>query len=207
MIALAIGLTRAWVRLYTKGLPPERRETRRAEIDSDLWEQGYDGESNGNDPQETGLQVLFRLLAGIPADLTWRLQERGAAKASRDRSIKMNQSLPMRALLIAALMVAAFPLIIGILVSVGANGEMSDSERALFGPAQIIIGGVIICGLILSRRMPAVGIGLVAIGVIAISAMWYWAAMITIPAGLGLIAIAYYQGRRITGAEGAGGSG
>ena len=37
-LALAVGMTRSWVTLYTSGLPRELRDARRAEIDSDLWE-------------------------------------------------------------------------------------------------------------------------------------------------------------------------
>ena len=37
MMRLVTGLMRGWVRLYTAGLPPDRRDDRRAEIASDLW--------------------------------------------------------------------------------------------------------------------------------------------------------------------------
>ncbi len=67
MMKRAIGLTRRWVGLYTKGLPPEVRDARRAEIESDLWEQGEDGTANGSQPDETALQVFVRLLLGVPA--------------------------------------------------------------------------------------------------------------------------------------------
>ena len=39
MLALATAFTRGWVGLYTIGLPKVSAQARRAEIDSDLWEQ------------------------------------------------------------------------------------------------------------------------------------------------------------------------
>ena len=108
----------------------------------------------------------------------------------------MNESWTMRGLLAVALAIAAIPLVIGILVILGLNGELDNTERALFGPPQIFIGGAIIGGLAISTRKPGLGIGLVVVGTIAISALWYWAAMITIPIGLGLTAVAYFRARR-----------
>lgn len=37
------GFVRAWVRLCTAGLPPGLRDSRRDEIDADLWEQAVQG--------------------------------------------------------------------------------------------------------------------------------------------------------------------
>jgi hypothetical protein len=39
LLALAIALTRAWTRTYTRGLPLDLRAQRREEVDCDLWEQ------------------------------------------------------------------------------------------------------------------------------------------------------------------------
>jgi putative membrane protein len=82
MMTLAATLTRRWVRLYTAGLSPEVRDARRAEIESDLWE-------NSSDSEETRRQVLGRLLLGMPADLSWRLEQRGAQRdtAKSDKGI------------------------------------------------------------------------------------------------------------------------
>ncbi len=45
--ALASRLTRRWVRMYTAHLDPARRDTRRAELASDLWEHQADAQRMG----------------------------------------------------------------------------------------------------------------------------------------------------------------
>jgi hypothetical protein len=61
----AIAATRLWTRLYTAGLPREVRESRRAEIESDIWESLHD-------PTASGPQILLRLAAGVLDDVSWR---------------------------------------------------------------------------------------------------------------------------------------
>jgi hypothetical protein len=77
-----IRLTRCWVRLYTAGLPTEVREARRAELESDLWEQEQEAGAAGCRPTTTAIHVLWRFMLGIPADLSWR-QQRGGSKIFR----------------------------------------------------------------------------------------------------------------------------
>ena len=192
MLALAIALTRSWTATYTRGLPAAVRDARCAEIDCDLWEHQRLAELQGS--TGTAVEILQRLICGLPADVTWRFEAGTSARSGKVTQV--NESLLMRGLFTIALATAAFPLIIGILVFVGLNGEMSDSERAWFGPIQIAIGGTIICGLVVSLRRPVLGIGLVAAGVIAISVLWYWAAMITVPIGFVLLAVANSRARR-----------
>ena len=45
--ALAARLTQRWVRAYTAHLDPDRRDTRRAELASDLWEHEADAKRMG----------------------------------------------------------------------------------------------------------------------------------------------------------------
>lgn len=61
----AAGLARLWTRVYTAGLDPSLRETRRAEIESDLWESQQDPAGRG--------QILPRLVAGLVDDVLWRV--------------------------------------------------------------------------------------------------------------------------------------
>ena len=58
LLAVSIGLTRRWVHVYTAGLPSESRFARRAEIESDLWEQMQEAARAGNPTSSTGLRVL-----------------------------------------------------------------------------------------------------------------------------------------------------
>ena len=72
--ALASRMTQRWVRAYTAHLDPARRDTRRAELASDLWEHEADARRTGLGSLRMNAQMLRRLLAGIPADLSWRRQ-------------------------------------------------------------------------------------------------------------------------------------
>ena len=69
LLSVAIVLVRAWTRVYTWRLPQPLRESRRAEIESDLWESRHDAGRR----QSPAVQVIVRLLLGIPDDLQWRM--------------------------------------------------------------------------------------------------------------------------------------
>ena len=70
---LAIVLVRVWTRIYTWRLPHAICESRRAEIESDLWESRHDRAAG----IASAFQMIARLLLGIPDDLTWRVAHRG----------------------------------------------------------------------------------------------------------------------------------
>ncbi len=78
---LPVRLARSWVAFYTRGLPADCRDARRAEISSDLWEQRHDGLANGS--ASVPASVVGRMLAGMPADISWRVQERGVARQEK----------------------------------------------------------------------------------------------------------------------------
>jgi hypothetical protein len=62
---VAAGVARWWTRVYTAGLPADLRESRRAEVESDLWESLADGAPSHH--------ILARTALGLPDDLTWSL--------------------------------------------------------------------------------------------------------------------------------------
>jgi hypothetical protein len=64
------AIVRAWTRLYTWRLPAFARDTRRAEIDSDLWEFTHDRDVDRS--IAPALHVMARLVAGMPDDVSWR---------------------------------------------------------------------------------------------------------------------------------------
>jgi hypothetical protein len=67
-----------WVAFYTRGLPSEVRQDRRDEIADDLWCQRDDAAEAGRDDRSVGGEILARLLLGVPADVGWRLEQRGS---------------------------------------------------------------------------------------------------------------------------------
>ncbi|MGE3075822.1 MAG: hypothetical protein AB7N24_19060 [Dehalococcoidia bacterium] len=64
------AIARRWVKAYTRGLPEGARDSRRAEVDSDIWEHLHDSSRRA-----PGLEIFLRSILGIPADLTWRLEQ------------------------------------------------------------------------------------------------------------------------------------
>ena len=71
---LAARLTYRWVRVYTAHLDSDRRDTRRAELASDVWEHEVEAKRAGLGSLRVNAQIRRRLLAGVPADLSWRRQ-------------------------------------------------------------------------------------------------------------------------------------
>lgn len=201
-VAFAVGVVRTWVALYTLGLPRKLREARRIEIDCDLWEQRQLAGYMREPPFGTAVEILARAALGIFSDITWRVQ--AGLSARSDRSIKMNGSLVMRGVFFLALAVAVAPAGFGVSVMAG-NGEWdSATERITVASLWIAAALTMAAGLALSTSRPAAGIGLLVAGVIAISALWYWIAMITIPIGIALVAIAYFRARGTGWPHGAG---
>jgi len=202
-VALAVGMTRTWVALYTLGLPRELRNGRRAEIDSDLWEHQRTAEFLEQRQGETSLQLLTRLVLGVPSDVTWRL-ETGRSDRS-ERSISVNESGTMRSLVVVGVVVALFLVVTGIGAVVDALvQEDLASGQAGFGVISVLAGAAVGSGLLTSRRNPLLGIGLVAAGAITVAAAWYWMLMITIPVGIAMVAIAFFRARQTGWPRGAG---
>ena len=76
----AARVARHWTRLYTAGLPADVRDTRRAEVESDLWESLLDATGSRH--------ILARLALGVVDDLTWSLtQMETSTRASAKWSI------------------------------------------------------------------------------------------------------------------------
>jgi uncharacterized protein (TIGR03435 family) len=70
-LRLAVNCVRAWTWLYTCRMPPSARETRRAEIASDLW----DSQCDAAPEPALALHILVRLVTGMPDDLGWRVEQ------------------------------------------------------------------------------------------------------------------------------------
>jgi hypothetical protein len=92
------------VRLYTAGLPTEVRKARRAELESDLWEQEQEAGAAGCWPTTTALHVLRRFMLGIPADLSWRQQQGGSRifrKAGRGATAAIRRNWALGTVILA----------------------------------------------------------------------------------------------------------
>jgi TonB family protein len=77
--ALIVACVRCWTRVYTWRLPPELRDARRAEIESDLWEGLHDPRMT---PSDLNVQMVTRLTLGAVDDLAWRLTQGTVSSAA-----------------------------------------------------------------------------------------------------------------------------
>ena len=82
---VAVGLVQWWVHLYTLGMGHAVADARRAEVESDLWECLHDRRSDA-DFSARSIEILGRLVRGVPADLAWSMEERRPA-VSRSKSV------------------------------------------------------------------------------------------------------------------------
>lgn len=86
------ALVRRWVALYTLGLPPEIKQRRRDEIDDDLWCQTQEAAASNRADRTVAGEILARLVFGVPADVSWRIEQRrhGSSPARSGRSYTVN---------------------------------------------------------------------------------------------------------------------
>lgn len=73
-----------WVASYTRGLPTEVRDARRAELRSDLFEHLRQVAGDGHGRLRRSLQVLGRVVRGMPDDLAWRFAQQAAARPAAE---------------------------------------------------------------------------------------------------------------------------
>jgi hypothetical protein len=164
-------VVRGWVAIYTLGLPAVMRIRRRDEVAADLAEEELHAIRRGD---RSGLfpQRLIRLLAGMPADVAWRLID--APAMARDLRIPMAwvpltrwTLVPLAVISIGAagaLTVVAVPLVTGaadpatwqgwgpVGFAVGCIGVLISTVVAVPWPrrAAMIVAGAVIVGLLAS---------------------------------------------------------
>jgi hypothetical protein len=86
------ALVRRWVSVYTLGLAPEIKQRRRDEIDDDLWSQAQEATEAGRADRSLAGEILARLVFGVPADVSWRIEQRrfGKPRPGHERSLAMH---------------------------------------------------------------------------------------------------------------------
>lgn len=67
--SVAARLVLAWVRFYTRDVVADEARPRRAELESDVWEQINDPDVR---PGARSAFLLWRAIRSVPADLAWR---------------------------------------------------------------------------------------------------------------------------------------
>jgi hypothetical protein len=118
LLRLALGLVRGWSRAYTWRMPSGLAASRRAGIESDLWDFQHDPDcARGLNP---AMHVIGRLLCGVPDDLAWRVERAGDGD-----DIVLRRAVAVTA--VAAALFAAF----WILPAWMRQGEPTDRTRVV----------------------------------------------------------------------------
>jgi hypothetical protein len=84
------ALVRRWVAVYTRGLPADVRQDRRDEIDDDLWSQLLESSDSGRTDRSLAGEIVARLVLGVPADVSWRMEQ---IRFARDRATRGRSAL------------------------------------------------------------------------------------------------------------------
>jgi hypothetical protein len=82
-----------WVALYTRGLPGEVRDARRAELRSDLFEHRRHAAAGGHGRLRWSLQVGGRVVRGMPDDLWWRFAQQAASRPATEVAARRRRLL------------------------------------------------------------------------------------------------------------------
>ncbi len=170
----AARLGRRWVKIYTSRLPPAEGQQRRDEILSDLWEHRNDSMSSGHSELRHNLEVIERVLSGIPADLSWR---RGILRSQLrpETGDPMTTQAPVPRSTLALIivsglgMVAPFPFLA--LLRTGLETAALLWLLGAFTLAAVLAAGL---ALRLLTYRPVVSTILMAIGAFAPSVAWFW---------------------------------
>ena len=173
----AVAAIRAWVAVYTKGLPAPMATDRQSLIDGDLSEETQAAEWLG---ETAGLarQRWSRWLRGVPADITWRAeQQRRITKRPRRTDMRLSKGQGA-AIAIAAIYYTV--LFVGLFAQPG--------FREFTGMAVASLGlGLCIAGLLLAIPRPRAGfiVGMIGTGLAFVSMWWLYPFYLPLPIVLG----------------------
>jgi hypothetical protein len=106
------ALTRIWTTFYTVGLSGSLRQARRAEIESDLWDQQYFAFLQGEPRSQTASHIFLRLLLGVPSDVAWRVT--AGFGAQKEGSVMIAESSTNRITLVVGIALALLPIVFGL---------------------------------------------------------------------------------------------
>ena len=188
-------LVSRWVATYTRHLPTEVGERRRAEVASDLWEERAAGREAGTRTVLVALSILRRMAAGVPADLRWRESQLAAA---RGRPLQAKERHALHALarnwwLVLAALVGVTEVVVGArIVLDGAEPVTGSGITARIGPT--VGGGVLIAGaglllllgVVWRRRSPVNGGILIVAGAVPALLLSPWAVPLAVIFAVGL---------------------
>jgi len=179
----AASVARKWVCWYAGFVGTEAAERRRAEIDSDLWEQQADARQAGRRSLAVAGSIAWRVVGGMPDDLLWVRTQRLAMRGQRaDRKASamntLGHSVARWWWVVGAAMLAALFLWIGIDNLVGEYAPLPAAAAQCF-----IYLTVLVVGIVLRVRAPRLSAVLIAAASLPVVMAW-WAPLIV---ALGLV--------------------
>ncbi|WP_243075579.1 hypothetical protein [Microbacterium sp. SS28] len=169
----AASIARGWVRWYSGFVGAEASERRRAEIESDLWEQRADARQRGARPMAAAVSIASRVVGGVPHDLLWvrtqRLTMRGL-QAER-KAIPVN---PLDHTLSRWWWVAGAAVLAAIFLGAGIDNLTADYGPLPGSAAQCFAYmSVLIAGIACSYKAPRTSAALIApMGLVTVVAWW-----------------------------------
>ena len=168
---------RAWVAVYTRGLPAGLALDRQALIEADLWEEAEAAQWLG-ETSRLARQRWSRWIRGLPADVTWRLEQ-------QRRITKMPRRTDMR---ISKAQLAAIGVVTILYVVMIAGLIASPSFREWAGMGVALFGlGLSVVGLLLAipRAQAGFVVGIIGTGLAFLSMPWLFPFFVPLPIVLG----------------------
>ena len=171
-------MVRAWVRLYTLGLPADVRDRRREEVASDLWEQQHEAGAGS---------VWLRVAGGMPADVTWRLGhlfDGGALNVFLGAIMALATAIG----LLAAVAITAYGV---------REGEAAPMAA---GPVLLLTTFAAVAGFRMAPRSPKRGAGLMVGAALPMAVIMPWVPLPALAvAGIGILRGYRFSKARSTG--------
>jgi hypothetical protein len=166
-------IVRRWVVLYTRGLPSVIGDRRRAEIESDLWAHADEAAAMGRAPAALDLEMLLRLVLGVPADLAWRRSHRVTSHAPQTKEIDVHTPRPALSRLGIGIAIAwvaflSFMTVTG-LIATATTGDVYWLRAAAVGMAGAVVA---LLGALTVDRNAVVGLGLTIVGAATVGVGW-----------------------------------
>jgi hypothetical protein len=156
-----------WVRWYTHGLPRDAAERRRAEVASDLWEHERDASEAGLSDLAISVEVVGRVLSGMPADLSWR---RALGRQPRTRLVNGGKHMSKHAERLEGI----FLVLVAFNIALAAAMLPVTGSDVLYGIRALAVVALLVAGLALRTRAPMSSLGLVVIGAAGMVSLWFW---------------------------------
>lgn len=167
-----------WVRWYTRSCPGQIAADRKAEIESDLWEHTTDAAECGVSRLALDVDVMRRVLSGVPADLSWRRETlRAHARADSQGESLMSRPRQIASAAVTVLGSIGVMLALSLLPLLGAADSGSATSREVAWVATVLVlGAVLFAGMILRFReqSPRLATTLMAIGSPVPAMAWFW---------------------------------